>query len=165
MKINDEHLYHGAALLQIAEHPKFTAINPIDEVSGLMARGAYRVNKDIGVALKYSSEPKKGEYQFTFDEDYLHKLDQVTEKVRSMFVGLVCVRDREIACIEYVQLAELMYERYRDTGWEEGQYVVWVEVPPGKSLRVYAKKAGRGSGVAGSQLIISRRAFPKAFLG
>jgi hypothetical protein len=27
MKIADDHLYHGAALLQIAEHAQFTAIN------------------------------------------------------------------------------------------------------------------------------------------
>ena len=27
MKIDDDHLYHGSALLQITEHPTFTAIN------------------------------------------------------------------------------------------------------------------------------------------
>jgi len=29
MKIRDEHFYHGAALNQIAEHEKFTAINTL----------------------------------------------------------------------------------------------------------------------------------------
>ena len=33
MKIDDDHMYHGAVLLQIAEHPRFTAINTI-ELSG-----------------------------------------------------------------------------------------------------------------------------------
>ena len=31
MKIRDEHLYHGAVLNQIAEHPRFTAINTIED--------------------------------------------------------------------------------------------------------------------------------------
>ena len=29
MKINDDHMFHGAALTQIAEHHQFTAINGI----------------------------------------------------------------------------------------------------------------------------------------
>ncbi len=31
MKIRDEHLYRGAVLNQIAEHPRFTAINTIED--------------------------------------------------------------------------------------------------------------------------------------
>jgi len=29
MNIDDNHMYHGAALIQIAEHPQFTAINSL----------------------------------------------------------------------------------------------------------------------------------------
>ncbi len=29
MTIHDDHMYHGAALIQIAEHPQFTAINSL----------------------------------------------------------------------------------------------------------------------------------------
>ena len=29
MKIRDDHMFHGAALIQIAEHPRFTAINSL----------------------------------------------------------------------------------------------------------------------------------------
>ena len=62
MKIADDHMYHGAALLQIAEHPRFTAINSI-EVSDQKSRSAYRINDNIGIFLKYASKPSGiGEY-------------------------------------------------------------------------------------------------------
>ena len=48
MKISDDHLYHGSALLQIAEDPRFTAINSI-EVSGKKSRSAYRINDSTGI--------------------------------------------------------------------------------------------------------------------
>ena len=58
MKIDDDHMYHGAVLLQIAEHPRFTAINTI-ELSGQKSRSAYRINDRIGIFLKYASKPSK----------------------------------------------------------------------------------------------------------
>ena len=56
MKISDGHLYHGSALLQIAEDPRFTAINSI-EVAGKKSRSAYRINDSTGIFLKYASKP------------------------------------------------------------------------------------------------------------
>lgn len=56
MKITDEHLYHGAALTQIAEHPSFTAINGI-RIGGKLHRSAFRINDSIGVYFKYASKP------------------------------------------------------------------------------------------------------------
>ena len=57
MKINDDHMYHGAALTQIAEHPQFTAINAFKHANR-PSRSAFRINDDIGVYLKYASKPK-----------------------------------------------------------------------------------------------------------
>ena len=55
MKIQDEHFYHGAVLNQIAEHEQFTAINALT-VYGKKVKGAYKVNNDIAVYLKYASK-------------------------------------------------------------------------------------------------------------
>ena len=38
MKIAQYHLYHGAALIQIAEHPSFTAINILKDRGILVQR-------------------------------------------------------------------------------------------------------------------------------
>ena len=68
MKIDNDHLYHGAALIQIAEHGHFTAINPL-RVDNRTLRGAYRVNDTTGLFLKYCTAPRKphDEYMFTFN--------------------------------------------------------------------------------------------------
>jgi hypothetical protein len=65
MKINDDHLFHGAALTQIAEHPQFTAINAV-RFKGVLSRSAFRINDSLGVYLKYAQKPKQpaGDYIF-----------------------------------------------------------------------------------------------------
>ena len=97
MRIDDDHLYHGAALIQIAEDPHFTAINALG-ADGVALRNAFRVNADIGVLLKYSSSPKGRvkEYQFTFTAEHLAQLDVLASEVASVFVALVWVKGRQI---------------------------------------------------------------------
>jgi hypothetical protein len=51
MKIHDDHLYHGAALTQIAEHHLFTAINAL-KIGDNTIRVAYRINDLIAVYFK-----------------------------------------------------------------------------------------------------------------
>lgn len=48
MKIQDQDLYHGAALTQIVEHASFKALN-----RGSEKYGHYLVNKDQHVFIKY----------------------------------------------------------------------------------------------------------------
>ena len=109
MRINDDHMYHGAALLQIAEDPRFTAINSI-EVSGQRSRSAYRINDNTGIFLKYASKPSinLGEYPFTFTGAHLQELDAVDSQMTNTFIALVCVEDREIACLALPQLQKLV---------------------------------------------------------
>ena len=78
MRIDDNHMYHGAALIQIAEDQQFTAINSL-KLNDLVLRNAYRINDDIGFAMKYSTKPKGRykEYLFTFSTEYLEKLSAI----------------------------------------------------------------------------------------
>ena len=163
MKISDDHMYHGAALLQIAEDPRFTAINSI-EVSGQKSRSAYRINDNTGIFLKYASEPSRnfGEYPFTFTSGHLQELTAVDSQMTNTFIALVCVKDRQIACLTLPQLQELVDRRQRRKGAVEDQYVVLVTAPQGKSLRVYVNDPGRRKIILGRKLIIKRRAFPDA---
>jgi len=93
VRIHDDHLYHGAVLIQIAEHASFTAINSFKLASGT-SRSAYRINDDMGVYLKYASKPKGPfkEYAFTFHEPHLAELKEISKTTSNVLVALVCVR-------------------------------------------------------------------------
>ena len=137
MRIDDDHLYHGAALIQIAEDPHFTAINSMKLASGI-SRNAYRINADLGVYLKYASKPtpSHGEYVFTFLRTHLDELAAIAEVTARSFVALVCVRDREICCLPYPDLKGLIERRRSAKGVSEDQYSVLVTAPPRSKFRV-----------------------------
>ncbi|HUX27663.1 MAG TPA: hypothetical protein VMV39_02700, partial [Terracidiphilus sp.] len=81
MHINDDHMYHGAALIQLAEHEQFTAINAL-KIKGKVVPVAYRINDDIAVYLKYATKPtanKLKEYPFTFAQKQLEELEQISQ--------------------------------------------------------------------------------------
>ena len=163
MKIADDHMYHGAALLQIAEHPGFTAINSI-EVSGQKSRSAYRINDNIGIFLKYASKPSRnlGEYAFTFTDAHLQELAEIDSQMVNTFIALVCVKDREIACLPLARLQKMVERRRKEKGALEEQYVVLVTAPEGKGLRAYVNWPDTKKTILGKELIIKRQAFPDA---
>ena len=163
MRVHDDHMYHGSALIQIAEHPQFTAINSLTN-RGVVVPTAYRVNNDIAVYLKYASKPTRTykEYSFTFKESQLQELDEIAEVHPHTFVALVCVKDREICCLGHAQLTDLIDRRQKAKGSREDQYVILVTVPKGKSLRAYVNAPDVRKKFLGKQLIINRNAFPSA---
>src|SRR5262245_34382012 len=114
MRIDDDHQFHGAALMQIAEHPHFTAINAVS-LNGSVAHNAFRINDNIGVYLKYSSVPvsKYREYRFTFSSEHLNLLQVLASATGRVFVALVCIKGREICALSYQSLLELIGRRQK----------------------------------------------------
>lgn len=112
MKIRDDHLYHGSALFQIAEHPEFTAINSL-KIKGPVLQNSFRINDSIGVHFKYARVVTEAwqEYQFNFPKDELDELSKIRGAVDALLLGLVCVKDREICCLTYEQLRGLVDAR------------------------------------------------------
>ena len=161
LQIDDDHLYHGAALTQIAEDPHFTAINALG-ADGTGLRNAFRVNANIGIHLKYSSSPKGQvkEYQFTFTREQLAALDRVGQTMTDVFAALVCVKARHICCLSLAQLNALVARRKKATGQDDDQYVILVTLPEGKGFRVYVKIPGRRGRILGKPLIVARKCFP-----
>jgi len=143
MRIRDDHLNHGAALIQIAEHPQFTAINSL-KVKNVKFENAYKINDNIAIYLKYSTAPNKnyGEYIFTFTKAHLDELDVINKAHQKSFLALVCVKAREVCCLSYNQLDELIKRRRADFGHAENQYTLLVTAQPGKSLHVYISAPG-----------------------
>jgi hypothetical protein len=161
MKIHDDHMYHGSALIQIAEHKQFTAINAF---TGKLARyeNAYEINKDIAVYLKYATSPTKpyDEYQFTFNTSNLAELEAIDKAVSDVYLALVCVKVREVCSLSYKQLMSLIALRRKEAGHAESQYVVLVTVKPGESMHVYVNFPNKKKTIIGKPIIISRNAFP-----
>ncbi len=160
MKIDDDHLYHGAALNQIAEDPHFTAINVLH--SGSALSNSYRINDNIGVHLKYASSPGGAakEYKFTFPAEHIRDLGALEGQVSKMFVALVCVKDRHICCLTLAQLQDLIARRRKAMGANEDQYVLIVTLLEGKSFRVYVSVPGHRGQMLGKPLVVARNCFP-----
>jgi hypothetical protein len=160
MKINDDHMYHGAALTQIAEHPQFTAINAFKE-NGETSRSSFIINTDIGVYLKYASEAKKpfNEFTFTFLNSHLEELKKLESRFNKVYLGLVCVSAKQVCAISYEQFKSLLKVRCDAKGSEELVYTILVTAPVGKSFRVYVNQPGERKTSLGT-IIISRNTFP-----
>ena len=161
MHIDDDHLYHGAAIAQIAEHKLFTAINAFKDADDV-SRSAFRVNDDIAVYFKYATKPKRpfDEFVFTFTSENLDELSRIADIVPKTYLALVCVEARHICCLPYEKLTMLLKRREADIGYEEDQYTVLVTMEEGKSFRVYMNKSGRRKVVLGKPVVVSRNKFP-----
>ena len=166
MAIHDDHMYHGAALIQIAEHPSFTAINSLRTAAGVF-HNSYRINQDIAVYLKYATKPMRAfdEYQFTFTKTHLEELEAITNVSLKLFIVLVCVEDRQIACLTYAQFSQLIDYRRASKGADEDQYVILATLPKNKAFRLYVNQAGHKKTFAEKQLIVARNAFPNLIFG
>lgn len=163
MKINDDHLYHGAAITQIAEHEQFTAINSFKHSSGI-SRSAFKVNDGIGVFLKYATAAKKpfNEYVFNFRQEHIDELKNISSKSEKVFIALVCVKSREICCLPYEKLLALIQRRRKAKGDSEEQYQILASLESGKAFRVYINAPAQKKTYLGSPIIIARNNFPNS---
>ncbi len=161
MQINDKHMYHGAAIAQIAEHPSFTAINVFKDADRI-SRNAFRVNDDIAVYFKYATTQTRrhNEFVFTFTADNLDEIRRIANLVPRTFLALVCVKARHICCLTHDKLENLLDRRTQDVGYEEHQYTVLATLEQGKSFRVYVNKSGQKNATLGNPILISRNKFP-----
>lgn len=162
MKIEKEHLYHGAALIQIAEDPHFTAINSF-KIGNDVAKSAYRINDGIGVYLKYAGEPSNShhEYVFNFSTENRKEIAALCDSVDRFFVALVCVKAKEICCLNYEDVELLFRRRRKAKGIDEDQLTIQVTMPTGKKSRVYVNMPGKKNKMLGKPKLISRSDFPR----
>jgi hypothetical protein len=161
MKVHDDHMYHGAALIQIAEDVNFTAINSL-RVHGQIVRAAYKVNDHIAVYIKHAVKPtpKFKEFTFTFTSENIRTIRAIAGANDKTFIAMVCVNAREICLISADQLHEMLASRQTAYGGLEDQYTVLVTAPAKKGLRVYMNQPGRRKIILGKELIVSRSSFP-----
>ena len=123
---------------------------------------AYKINDHIAVWFKYAVRPNKNykEYAFTFTSDQMDQLKVISGLNDKLFLGLVCVKDREICCLSYSRFTSLIKRRVSAIQADEDQYTILVTAPKNKSLRVYVNAPGRKKTILGKTEIVKRTAFP-----
>ena len=163
MTILNRHLYHGAALTQIAEHAQFTAINSIKSDNGTVPRGAFLINDRIVIYVKYASEPgPQDDYVFTFSQSQKEGIAHLNDSHRGrFFIVLVCIEDREVCCISHEELEEWFGKRRTALDdVEEETSTILVQVPAGQSFRLNMNMPGTRGQYLDEAQIISRSDFP-----
>ena len=151
---------HGAAMLQIAEHPEFTAINAF-RLEGSRCANAYTVNDNVGVYLKYATKPhgRYHEYIFNFGSDHLAEVNALKTRQERTFITLVCWKDREICCLNYEQFDELISQRRDHRGHVGDSYTVYVRISPRSKFRTYIAVPGKKRLIF-EETLVARNAFP-----
>ena len=160
MKINDDHMYHGAALTQIAEHERFTSINAVRK-SNRLSRSAFRVNETIGVYLKYANKPVGKDYNFTFTKDNKAELENLQEICESVFIAMACIKDRQICCVSLIDLEAWFSKRESALGETEDTSTILIHLPQGKSFRLNMNQPGRRKIYLAKSQLVNRKQFPE----
>jgi hypothetical protein len=166
MKINDDHLLHGAALTHIAEHTQFTAINTV-RITGALSRSAFRINDSIGIYLKYALEPKapSADYIFTFNKDNKSELTSLSRQYERLFIIMVCYKHRQICSLHYSELQAWLNRRRRALGKDEHTSTILVGLAKGKAFRVNMNQPGRRKVYLDTPQLVPRIRFPDCLFG
>ncbi len=143
MKIEDKQFNHGAALMQIAEHERFTAINEL-KINGEKSNTAFLVNDDIALYPKYCTKVKGAakEYLFNFTAENIQELNEIANRYPKTCIPLICVAGRQICGMTIDDFNELRTRRVKDIGFEEDVISILVVIPSG-SFRVYVNASGK----------------------
>jgi hypothetical protein len=164
MPITLKDMLHGGALIQIAEFPTFKAINSFEPRKDEKSKAAFIINTNTGVYFKYGTNPNKRwkEYSFVFNKANFEELDALKAKFGDRaFIGLVCVKAREVCILSATDLYAKRDERTAANGSPEDQYQLLVAVRPRQSFRVYMNAPGvKKTSLA--QTVVSRNDFPQS---
>jgi hypothetical protein len=123
MKIQEQDVYHGPALMQIVEDPSFKALNRASK-----RYGHYLVNTDRHVFTKYR-RTKRSPWQFVFTPDELSAISTAISADGHVFVCLVCGHST-ICALTADEVAQVIDVT------ATSQQSIRVEVPSGGSCRV-----------------------------
>jgi hypothetical protein len=127
MKIQEQHLYHGAALTQIVQHQSFKALNRASE-----KYGHYLVNTDRHVFVKYRTNDKSP-WQYTFSPEELSTIDDEIKHKKRVFLCLVCGQTT-VCALDADQIQVVLDLTKKEQQW------IRVEVPSGSSCHVSGSK-------------------------
>ncbi len=146
MKIQQQDLFHGAALMQVVEHPRFKALNKAPDKK----YGHYVLNNDTRLFVKYTTGDGP-DYWFNLSRDDVSAIKKDQADGHRVFAVLVC--GSETVCA--IPADELWTVADQNPN---GNQQVWVRADPGKSMRF-----GRGQHQVARA--IPHKSFPEVVLG
>jgi hypothetical protein len=154
-------MFHGAALIQVAEHPMFTAINAVKTID-IDIENAYVVNDRIGLYLKYATKPYTSyeEFKFTFTDDNIDEIELLKNACKKSFTALVCVAEKQICCLSTQELIDLIDRRKNATLHLENAFQILITSPKGRSMRAYINNPEKKKHWLGTPYIIAKKSFP-----
>lgn len=123
MKIQQQDMYHGAALMQVIEDPRFKALNKA--VDGKY--GHYVLNNDTRLFVKYSTGSGP-EYRFSLSPDDIDAMKKDGASGHRVFGVFVC-GDATICAVESDDMWNVVEEN------PTTNQQVWIAAEPGKSMR------------------------------
>jgi len=127
MKIQEQHLYHGAALTQIVQHQSFKALNRASK-----KYGHYIVNTDRHVFVKYRTN-KQSPWQHNFFPKELSTIDKEIKHNKKVFLCLVCGQET-VCALDADQIQVVLDLTKKQQQW------IRVDVPSGGSCHVSGSK-------------------------
>lgn len=81
----DIHFFHGAVLSRLVESQLCT-------IEKSTINSAYIVNQEIGIYIKYSAK-RSSPWKFSFSEQHLDEMEQLSKLVSAVYIILVCYYD------------------------------------------------------------------------
>jgi hypothetical protein len=123
VKIQQQDLFHGAALTQVVEHPSFKALNKAPDGK----YGHYVLNSDKRLFLKYTTGDGP-DYRFTLSKEEVAAIRKDQAGGHSVFAVLVCGAET-ICAVSADQLWTVADKK------PKGSQQVWVRSYAGKSMR------------------------------
>jgi len=127
MQIQEQDIFHGAALTQIVEHKSFKALN-----RATAKYGHYLVNTDRHVFVKYR-KPNRSPWQHTLSEDDIAGISAEITNGHAVFLCLVC-GTTTVCALNSTEIGTIL-----DLGGSRQQWIR-IEIPKGGSCHVSGSK-------------------------
>lgn len=146
MPIQDQDLYHGAAIVPMVEFPRFKAINRAPDSE----YGVYLLNTDTALMVKYAKATNaSGKWVFDFSPDQLRNARTLEVRHRGQFYAVFVCYPKAVLALTWGELSSVV-----SLGSNRSQ-VVYCEIPPNKQIAV----SGKGKKRLGRN--VPRGEFPK----
>ena len=136
MGLDKKDFHHGAALVQMIEHPSFTSLN-----KACSEYGHYLVNEDRRVFMHYASNPRSP-WKFQFTPTAIRAIEADEGVEGQTYIALIC-GDSGVCLLDTSELWELLSSIPED---DEPQSVAVIS-PPRKQFEVRAGAISLGTKV------------------
>src|ERR1700758_3841998 len=111
--IHKYEFFHGAALTRLIHGAKGNI--SIDNYECKSFNAAYILDVSVGLYIKHSTN-RLSPWVFTFHKDHQDDIREMNEKLKTVFVALIC-NDDGIVCLSFEELKSALDDNHDPTEW------------------------------------------------